>query len=169
MLVLTFQIGKDLVALDVRRVREVVPRVTLHQVAGAPHWLAGVFIYRGHVVPVIDLHRLIGVGECPTQLSTRIILVPQPSTPTTLISAGEKDRDEVGEEQLLGLLATQVADIRELQLPTLAQGQLTAPTWPDLGPVLVDGPEIIHLADLGRLLPESFQRQLALIPREVCA
>ena len=82
---------------------------------------------------------------------------------------GTTDRANIVEEQLLGLLASQVADIRELQLPSTAQGGLTAPGQPDLGRILIDGPEIIHLAELDRLLPESFQSQLALIPKEVSA
>jgi chemotaxis-related protein WspB len=151
MLVLTFQIGSNRLALDVRRVREVVPRVRLQPVGSAPAWLAGVFIYRGGVVPVIDLHRLLGAGECPPHLSTRIILVSH-----TRGSA----------EQLLGLLATQVADIRDVQAPS-SSASLTVPGQPDLGPVLVDGQEIVHLVELSRLLPDSYQRQLAIVPAEL--
>jgi chemotaxis-related protein WspB len=154
MLVLTFQIGDDRLALDVRQVREVVPRVRLQRVAGSPAWLAGVFIYRGSVVPVIDLHRLIGTEECPLRLSSRIILVP---------------RRVEGEERLLGLLAAQVADIRELRPQSQPQPRLTAQGQPDLGPVLVDGREIVHVVELDRLLPESYRRQLALVPTELPA
>jgi chemotaxis-related protein WspB len=152
MLVLTFQIGSHRLALDVRRIREVVPRVRLQPVGSAPAWLAGVFVYRGGVVPVIDLYRLLGAGECPPHLSTRIILVSQ---------------TRAGAEHLLGLLATQVADIRDVPAPAPSNAELTLPGQPDLGPVLVDGREIVHLVDLGRLLPESYQRQLALVPVEL--
>ncbi len=152
MLVLTFQIGSNRLALDVRLVREVVPHVRLQSVGSAPAWLAGVFIYRGGVVPVIDLHRLLGAGECPPHLSTRIILVSQA---------------RAGAEHLLGLLATQVADIREVPAPAPPTASLAVPGQPDLGPVLVDGREIVHLVDLGRLLPEPYQRQLALVPAEL--
>ncbi len=100
MLALTFQVGPDRVAVDVRRIREVVPRVRLSPVNGGPQWIAGVFVYRGRVVPVVDLHRLTGVGECPLHLSSRIILLPYPLD---------------APESLVGLLATQVADIREIQ------------------------------------------------------
>jgi chemotaxis-related protein WspB len=136
--------------LDVRLIREVVPRVLLQRVAFGPAWLTGVFIYRGQVVPVIDLHRLIGAEDCPLHLSTRIILVNH------LLD---------GEERLLGLQAAQVADIREMQPPSQAPDRLTSPGQPDLGPVLVDGREIVHLVELDRLLPESYQRHLALVPK----
>ena len=58
MLALTFEVGSDRVAVDVRRVREVVPWVRLSPLSGRPSWVAGVFVYRGRVIPVIDLHRL---------------------------------------------------------------------------------------------------------------
>ena len=151
MLVLTCQVGDARLALDVREVREVVPRVCLQRVAGSPAWLAGVFIYRGQVVPVVDLHRLIDAGECPPYLSSRIILV-----------AHAVD----GAAGLIGLLAAQVADIRDLQPPSQVQPRLAVPGQPDLGPVLVDGREIVHLVELDRFLPESMQRQLALVTGE---
>src|SRR5262245_23385734 len=78
MLALIFHIGTARLALDVRRVKEVVPRVQLQVLAGSPPWLAGAFVYRGQVVPVLDLHQLVGAGDCPPHLSSRIILVPQP-------------------------------------------------------------------------------------------
>jgi chemotaxis-related protein WspB len=154
MLVLTFQVGSTRLALDVRRVREVVPRVRLQPVACGPPWLTGVFVYRGQVVPVIDLHRLVGNEECPAHLSTRIILVPH------LID---------GEQRLVGLLAAQVADVRDIEVPSRPQAPLTAPGRPDLGPALVDGRQLLHLVELSRLLPEAHQQQLGVVPRELPA
>jgi hypothetical protein len=62
------------------------------------------------------------------------------------------------------LLAAQVADIREMDPPSQSQPRLTAPGQPDLGPVMVNGREIIHLVELDRFLPEAYQRELALVP-----
>ena len=137
MLVLTFQIGDHRLALDIRRVREVVPRVELKRSPTGPAWLAGLFVYRGQAVPVVDLHQLLGGGECPHHLSSRIILVPQVNAE--------------GKETLLGLLAAQVADLREVEVgdtPTLG-------VIPGLGTTLVDRDGILHLLDLDRLLPAS--------------
>jgi chemotaxis-related protein WspB len=158
MLVLTFQVGREALALDIRRVREVVPRVRLRPISGAPEWLAGVFVYRGQVIPVIDLHRLSGGAECPPHLSSRIILVP----------LGRAD----GGERLLGLLATQVADIREVPAapPASAASPLPFPTvggqGPDLGAVVADGPGVLRLLDPERLLPGAAWRSLLALPGE---
>lgn len=131
MLALTFQVGADRVAVDVRRVREVVPRVRVTPASGGPAWLAGVFVYRGRVVPVVDLHRLTGTGECPSHLSSRVILVPRPDAP----------------DELVGLLATQVADIRDLPAPPARQ-----PGGPLLGPPIADGTGVLRLFDPDELL-----------------
>ena len=146
MMVLTFQVGNEPLALDIRRVREVLPRVRLRPVSGAPDWLAGAFVYRGRVIPVIDLHRLAGIGECPPHLSSRIILVPHASPD--------------GGERLLGLLATQVADIREVRSNEPTLPRLAADGAVDLGPVVADGNGLLRLLDPDRLLPAAAWRQL---------
>jgi chemotaxis-related protein WspB len=140
MLALTFQVGPDRVAVDVTRIREVVPRVRLTPVSGGPAWLAGQFVYRGRVVPVVDLHRLTGAGECPLHLSSRIILLPNPTGAS---------------ESLVGLLATQVADIRDIQSDQ-SPPTATQPERPGLGPALPDGAGILRVLD-----PDALLRQVA--------
>jgi chemotaxis-related protein WspB len=153
MLVLTFQIGPERLALDVRRIVEVVPRLSLLRPAGAPPWLAGLFVYRGQVVPVVDLHRLAGAGDCPTLLSSRIIVVPHLWD---------------GEQRLVGLLAAQVADLEEIENPEdLLELPPGGAEQPDLGPVLVDDTGLLRLLDLERLLPGGVQQHLAGTPREL--
>lgn len=129
---LTFQVGPDRVALDVRLVREVVPRVRLAPSPGGPPGVAGVFVYRGRVVPVYDLHRLTGAGECPPHLSSRIILIPHPP----------------GTDRLVGLLATQVDVVRDV--PDDGATELTATSH--LGPAVADGSGILRVLDPGRLI-----------------
>ncbi len=145
MLALCFQVGPTRLALDVQQVREVVPRVVLSPIPHGPAWLAGVFVYRGQVVPVVDLHRLLSVGECPPHLSSRIILVNFPGN----------------DQKVVGLLAAQVAEVRELERlpPAITQGENT----PHLGPVLVDTEGILHIASVERLLSQATCRELAAV------
>jgi chemotaxis-related protein WspB len=149
MLALTFQVGGERLALDTRRIEAVVPRVPLRETAGAPSWLAGVFVYKGMIVPVVDLHHLAGEGECPRHLSSRIILVPDP--------AG-------GDGRLVGLLAAQVDKLQEVS-PS-APVSFTESGRADLGPVVADGKEILRLLDLDRLLPASARRLVASMQEE---
>lgn len=144
MLALLFQVGADRVAVDVRRVREVVPRVRLSPAVGGPNWVAGRFVYRGRVVPVVDLYALVGTGPCPPHLSSRVILFPWPANSASLV----------------GLLATQVADIRRIDAvpPPDADADLS------LGPVVADGTDMLRLLDPDRLLAALAARSAGLIP-----
>lgn len=152
MTVLTFRVGAEPLALDIRHVREVLPRVELRPVGGSADWLAGVFVYRGDVIPVIDLHRLTGAGECPPHLSSRIILVPR-TTPD-------------GKEQVVGLLATQVADVREIRADEPRLAGVAAGGHANLGPVVADGNGTLRLMDPDRLLPAAAWEQLLAPPTE---
>jgi chemotaxis-related protein WspB len=150
MLALTFQIHHDRIALDVRRISRVVPWVPLDRPQGSPAWLAGVFVYSQSVVPVIDLHRLLGAGECPPQLSSRIILVPW--------SRGAEAQG------WLGLLAAHVSEIRDVALTDVAATSTTnaaAGTEPDLGRIVLDQGQVLRILDLDRLITPSVREHLA--------
>ena len=58
MLFLLFQIGKDRYALEASRVVEVVPLLALKELPQAPKGVAGLFNYRGALVPAVDLSEL---------------------------------------------------------------------------------------------------------------
>jgi len=75
MLMLLFYVGNDLYALDTAQVVEVIPRVVLRKIHHAPDYVAGLFNYRGLIVPVIDLCHLIQGKPSRSYLSTRIIIV----------------------------------------------------------------------------------------------
>jgi chemotaxis-related protein WspB len=147
---LIFQIGSERFALDVRRIHEVVPRIPLQPLSGAPPSCAGAFVYRGQVVPVLDLHHLVGSGDCPPHLSSRIILVPLPGA-------------EAG--QLLGLLASQVADLQEVQPEGKNLTRLHEYGRADFGPVLADRGGVLCLLDLDRVLPALVGGQLLTLER----
>jgi chemotaxis signal transduction protein len=142
MLVLTFQVGDERLALDIRSVVEVTPRVQMRRPMGAPDWLAGVCIYRGRAVPVLDLHRLAAAGDCPPHLSSRIILVRRPGP---------------GQE-LLGLLAARVDQVRDLADDATVLDGLGVAGGPDFGPMVVDDGRMFRRVDLERLAPEPLLR-----------
>lgn len=75
MLVVLFRVGSQAYALPSRDVLEVVPRVALRPLAGAPPWLAGLARVRGEIVPVIDLVARLDQRPASPVLSSRIALV----------------------------------------------------------------------------------------------
>src|SRR5215471_14522815 len=78
MLFLLFQLGNDRYALEARRVVEAVPLLELTRLPQAPKGVAGIFNYRGHPVPAIDLCELTLGVAASERFSTRIIIVHHP-------------------------------------------------------------------------------------------
>lgn len=58
---LTFKVGREDFAIELRRVREIMPLVQVAAVPLAPEYVRGVINLRGQVVPVIDLRRKLGL------------------------------------------------------------------------------------------------------------
>ena len=147
MLVLIFNIGQTRCAIDSRRVIEVVPRVALRQLPRASDYVAGLFVYRGAVVPVIDLCQLAMGRPCGHQLSTRIVLVDYP----------EKD----GGSRAVGLLAecvTETAAVREGAL-TEPEKELDPEPYPGKVVATEDTGEV-RVIEIDRILPEEVYRHL---------
>ena len=104
------------------------------------------------MVPVVDLNQLAGAGECPTHLSSRIILVRRTGP------AGE---------WLLGLVAARVDDVRTLGPASATLDGFTPEGQADLGPVAVDKGELLRRLDLDRVLPEAYRRLVPVDLREL--
>ena len=75
MLVLLFYLGDVMYSIKCDRVREIAPMVNLNELPHTPDYFAGLFNYRGMIVPVIDLRQMIQRHPCDIRLSTRIILI----------------------------------------------------------------------------------------------
>ena len=141
MLRVLFQMGEARYALDSRDVHEVVPLVRFRTIPGAPDYVCGVFLYRGRVVPVIDLSRLAGAAPARLLMSTRIILVK-------LSEAGNSDR-------LLGLLAEKAVDtLKKDRIQTQKPG-LVPPSAEWLGNMITEDGQMAQEIDVRRLLPDS--------------
>ncbi|BAY91203.1 MULTISPECIES: chemotaxis protein CheW [unclassified Tolypothrix] len=84
MLMLLFHIGNNLYAIESSRVIEVIPRVSYREVHHVPSYVAGVFNYRGVIVPVIDLCHLIRDKPSQANLSTRVMIVSYSGGDNTL-------------------------------------------------------------------------------------
>lgn len=143
MLMVIFRIGTTRYALESQKITEIVPLVMLNPIPQAPEAVAGVFNYRGQVVPVIDLGQLLGHQPCATHSSTRIILVN-----------AEKDasKDSDASSQVVGLIAEQVTEtLRASTLKQVDSGvQLGTASY--LGSMMMDDQGMIQLLCLEGLL-----------------
>jgi chemotaxis-related protein WspB len=75
MLLIMCHAGANRFAFESRDVIEMLPRVNLHRLPDSPPWLAGLMIFRGAPVPVIDLTQLTQSAPCPNRLSSRIAVL----------------------------------------------------------------------------------------------
>jgi chemotaxis-related protein WspB len=146
MLLLVFRVAEDAYAVEGGRVVEVVPRVELRHVPHAPEALAGLFRYRGQVVPVIDLGVLLGAAPCPPRLSTRIILVD--------------DRAQARNEARVGLIAERVIDVRTVPDERIIPAPPLLGRNPYLGPIISADEELIPLIVVERVLAEPLRHAL---------
>jgi len=146
MLTLLFYLGDSAYAITCERIREIVPMMALKRAPHAPEWFGGFFNYRGDIVPVIDLRRLIQGHPCELRLSTRIILVDYYGRRKT--------------PSLLGLIAERVTEtVRRLETAA-ASPPIRFKETPYLGAVMIEDKTLIQRIDLDCLpdcmgLPET--------------
>ncbi|MBZ9783806.1 chemotaxis protein CheW [Pseudomonas sp. REP124] len=146
-LFLVFRIGSERYALRATEVAEVLPRVPLKPIAHAPHWVAGVFAWRGAVVPVIDLSALTFGAPAQARTSTRLVLV-------------HYQTDESAPKQLLGLILEQATDTLRCDPADFQPYGLDNPQAPYLGPVRNDELGLLQWVRVADLLDERVRALL---------
>ena len=146
MLFVLFHVGDDQFALECRQVIEIIPMVTLKRLPHAPGYIAGLFRYRGVVVPVIDLCSLIRGTPCKSLLSTRIILVEYPGQDNS--------------RHTLGLMAERIMETMAAEKNELAQPGIDLDEAPYLGKMICRGHEMTQCISIEQLLPESLRFSL---------
>lgn len=97
---LTFNLERELFALDISSVREVLELVNITRVPRTPEYIRGVINLRGRAVPVVDLKMKFGIGATERTVNTCIIIV-------------EVSLD--GESTILGALADSVQEVYEME------------------------------------------------------
>jgi chemotaxis-related protein WspB len=152
MLLLQFQAGKDLYGLDVSRVIEVIPMVAFRALPHAEPAVAGIFNYRGVMVPVIDLTVLLAGQASRPLFSTRVVLV------------NYRGRDAA--VHVLGLLAERVTETVFCSEEDLMPAGIRVEGAPYLGDLLLHGSDMIQRVVVEQLLPPSLQEALFVAAQE---
>ena len=98
---LTFQLGAEVFAMDIRTVREIIQHGSMTTVPLMPAFVRGVINLRGAIVPVIDLHARF--GRPPATITRRSCIV--------IFEAVNGPR---GERADLGLLVDAVSEVVEI-------------------------------------------------------
>lgn len=141
MLILLFYAGNDLYAIDSSYIVEVIPRVSFRKVHHVPDYVAGLFNYRGVILPVIDLCHLIQGKPCRPHLSTRIIIVKYPHQSESL--------------QYLGLMAERVTETLSISNTDIRDSNIRVEEAPYLSGTIVDEKRIIQCVQLEKLFSDE--------------
>lgn len=140
MLALAFRAGASPLAVAVRHVVEVLPRMPLRPPTLAPAAVVGLLPYRGTLTPVVDLCQIAAGRPAARELGTRIILI---------------EVGEAGQRRLLGLLAEDVGELVQMQ-STVAGLRLSEAPW--LGEHIGEHPELPQLVEPAEILPDALMR-----------
>jgi len=69
------QVGQERLLLPNATVAEVLARVPVEPIPGAPEWLAGQIDWHGWTVPLVAFARLAGLGEEPAARNNRVVVL----------------------------------------------------------------------------------------------
>ena len=146
MLLLLFEVGSNRFGIDASEIVEVIPLVSLKNVPHAPDCVAGVFNYRGQIVPVIDVNALLGEKPARSRLSTRIILVKPPKA-----ASGER---------LLGILAERATETLSCRKEDLQPPGITVEGARYLGEILAHAGGLVQRVTVDNILNDELRRML---------
>ncbi len=141
MLLLLFHLGDERYAIDSKQIVEIIPQLSLRKLYQAPKYVAGVFNYRGKIVPAIDLCYLIGDYPCRHCLSTRIIIVNYPMPDSTT--------------RYLGLMAERVTDTLHKPESEWISTEVTSEIAAYFGEMIPEKDGMIQRLRLDQLLSDS--------------
>jgi purine-binding chemotaxis protein CheW len=96
---LTFVLDREVFAMDIRCVREIIQHGAMTAVPLMPNFVRGVINLRGAVVPVIDLQARFGRGQARVGNKTCIIVI---------------DASGDGEKMELGLMVDAVSEVIDI-------------------------------------------------------
>lgn len=72
---LTFTLGKEIFAVEISTVREVLELTDITRIPRTPHFMRGVINLRGNAVPVVDMRQKLGMNALQDTVDTCIIIV----------------------------------------------------------------------------------------------
>ena len=113
-LYLTLRLEKELLAIEVSRVREVLDMCSITKVPRTPTFMRGVINLRGTVIPVIDLRSKFGMSSIESTIESRIVVM-------------EINMD--GNETVAGVLTDAVHDVIEINEDKIDASPESGTSW----------------------------------------
>ena len=146
MLLLTFQAGGQTYGIDARNVIQVAPYPACTPLPHAPACIAGLAIWRGQTLPVIDLSALLDGTPARPLLSTRLLIVDYPCAE--------------GGSQPLGLLVEKAVETIKQEETRCEPQKVAIPEAPYLNGTAEHDGRLIQRLAVEELLPPSVRQLL---------
>ncbi len=70
----TFRIGNEEFAVDIRKVQEINKTIKITKIPNAPSYVEGVVNLRGKIIPIVSLRRKLGLDQAAYDKTTRIMV-----------------------------------------------------------------------------------------------
>lgn len=102
---LTFDLGEQILGIEVRHVREILDMQRITRLPNAPHEVLGVVDVRGASVPIVDLKDRLGIPPLELGEEARIVVIEIDADPDQGAGAGRKP---------IGLLADRVRNVDQI-------------------------------------------------------
>jgi purine-binding chemotaxis protein CheW len=140
--VVTLGIDREVFAVPVHAVREILDLGPLCRLPDSPPHLAGLIDVRGHAVPVIDLRIRLGLPAIPPTDSTRVLVL---------------DIDIGGRALALGLIADRVFEVAEIDPATIGPPPDIGTAWHarHIHAIGRHGKDFVIILDLAALLSNT--------------
>jgi purine-binding chemotaxis protein CheW len=71
----SFSLGDTLFALDIMRIKEIIPYRRLSSLASPSRYVDGVITLRGAVIPVMNMRKCFGLPPAEDEMSSKLILI----------------------------------------------------------------------------------------------
>lgn len=131
-------------AIPIDQVVEVVGRPVFDPIPSSPTWIAGAFVHRGVVTPVIDFSALTQLGTARSLWSSRVIVIkwPHPS-----------------QHRQVGLLFERAEAVQVSENHKVEENNGPVRIW-SWGPTMIDDSGTFCMVDMDQLLSPERQAQV---------
>ena len=135
--VLTFAVGRERWAIATRWVRTVMRLTSLTRVSGAPPLLVGITSFRGEVLPVVDLRRVLSDVEPGLADLSRVVVLGV-------------ERAELGllVDEVLAITSLELEHLRPLELPSRPLTERCVRGVTEAAMVVLDGAALLDESTL---------------------
>lgn len=139
---LTYRLGGELFAVDVRHVREILDVSSVTRVPTAPPYVRGLVNVRGRAVPIVDLHMRLGLPTSADGKHTRFVVLEVPID---------------GEPCVIGARTDSVHDVMELAAADIEPPRSLGRRWRTdvLRGIARRGEEFVLVIDVAQLFVDD--------------